>query len=180
MEEEDVIRYQRDQDDEPMLSNEEPAGGAEAGNTDEYGQPVPSASQKQLTFEQQKAELKRKILAQPPKRQKVKKQKKDTVYNPEVHNNETQEEIDDRANRRKKGILYLNDFHILSTLGTGTFGRVRLVKHRSDGADSEPRALKCLKKSAIIKLKQIDHVKSEKKVLAIIDHPFIVNLKGYF
>ena len=36
-----------------------------------------------LTFEQQKAELKRKILAQPPKRQKVKKQKKDTVYNPE-------------------------------------------------------------------------------------------------
>ena len=97
-----------------------------------------------------------------------------------MHNNETQEEIDDRANRRKKGILYLNDFHILSTLGTGTFGRVRLVKHRSDGADSEPRALKCLKKSAIIKLKQIDHVKSEKKVLAIIDHPFIVNLKGYF
>jgi len=50
-------------------------------------------------------------------------------------------------------MLYLNDFHILSTLGTGTFGRVRLVKHRSDGADIDPLALKCLKKSAIIKLK---------------------------
>ena len=49
-----------------------------------------------------------------------------------------------------------------------------------DGNDKEPLALKCLKKNAIIKLKQIDHVKSEKKVLAIIDHPFIVNLKGYF
>lgn len=98
-----------------------------------------------------------------------------------VHNNESQEEIEDRAQRKKKGILYLNDFNILSTLGTGTFGRVRLVKHRSGGEnDSEPLALKCLKKSAIIKLKQIDHVKSEKKVLSIIDHPFIVNLKGYF
>ena len=46
----------------------------------------------------------------------------------------------------------MNDFHILSTLGTGTFGRVRLVKHRSDPKDGEPQALKCLKKSAVIKL----------------------------
>jgi len=69
---------------------------------------------------------------------------------------------------------------VLSTLGTGTFGRVRLVKHRDDPSETEPLALKCLKKSAIIKLKQIDHVKSEKKVLGIIDHPFIVNLKGHF
>ena len=106
----------------------------------------------------------------------------DTYYSVDdaVHNNETPEEVEDRANRKKKNILYLNDFHILSTLGTGTFGRVRLVKHRSDGSESEPLALKCLKKSAIIKLKQIDHVKSEKAVLARIDHPFIVNLKGYF
>ena len=65
MEDEDMIRYQRDQDDEPMLSNEDQANG---GEVDEYGQPVPSASQKQLTFEQQKAELKRKIMAQPAKR----------------------------------------------------------------------------------------------------------------
>ena len=57
---------------------------------------------------------------------------------------------------------------------------MRLVKHRCDGNEVEPLALKCLKKNAIIKLKQIDHVKSEKKVLALIDHPFIVNLKGYF
>lgn len=97
-----------------------------------------------------------------------------------VHNNETEEEIKDRIARKKTGKLYLHDFQILSTLGTGTFGRVRLVKHRCDGNDVEPLALKCLKKNAIIKLKQIDHVKSEKKVLSIIDHPFIVNLKGYF
>ena len=41
MEEDDMIRYQRDQDDEPMLSNEE--NGASGGIIlDEYGQPVPS------------------------------------------------------------------------------------------------------------------------------------------
>lgn len=54
------------------------------------------------------------------------------------------------------------------------------MKHRDDPDTVEPLALKCLKKSAVIKLKQIDHIKSEKKVLASIDHPFIVNLKGTF
>ena len=35
-----MIRYQRDQDDEPMLSNEE--SGAGGVMLDEYGQPVSS------------------------------------------------------------------------------------------------------------------------------------------
>jgi protein kinase A/protein kinase X len=65
-------------------------------------------------------------------------------------------------------------------LGTGTFGRVRLVKHRDDPAQALPLALKCLKKSEIIRLKQIEHVKSEKNILERINHPFIVNLKGTF
>jgi hypothetical protein len=133
-------------------------------------------------------------MEQPKKQPKAKKLKKDTIYNPErkspflsffifnviVHDNETPEEIQQRIERKRKNIYFLNDLKILSTLGTGTFGRVRLVKHRNDGTETEPLALKCLKKSAIIKLKQIDHVKSEKKVLSIIDHPFIVNLKGHF
>jgi protein kinase X len=119
-------------------------------------------------------------MEQPSKKPKPKKLKKDTVYNPELHDNETHEEIQQRIDRKRRGIIFLNDLKILSTLGTGTFGRVRLVKHRNDAQETEPLALKCLKKSAIIKLKQIDHVKSEKKVLSIIDHPFIVNLKGHF
>jgi hypothetical protein len=36
-----------------------------------------------MTFEQQKAELKRKIMEQPSKKPKAKKLKKDTIYNPE-------------------------------------------------------------------------------------------------
>ena len=37
-------------------------------------------------------------------------------------------------------------------------------------------ALKMLKKTEIIRLKQIEHVKSEKKILEHINHPFIVSL----
>jgi protein kinase A/protein kinase X len=54
------------------------------------------------------------------------------------------------------------------------------VKHKSEPPEAEPLALKCLKKSEIIRLKQIEHVKSEKKILETINHPFIVNLKGTF
>ena len=70
------IRYdgqRRDQDDEPMQELEGP-------QYDEYGHPESSQA---LSLQQQKAELKRKIMMQPPKKQKVKKQKKDTVYNPD-------------------------------------------------------------------------------------------------
>ena len=74
----------------------------------------------------------------------------------------------------------MNDFNFISTLGTGTFGRVRLVKHRDAPPEANPLALKCLKKNEIIRLKQIEHVKSEKSILYRINHPFIVNLKGTF
>jgi serine/threonine protein kinase len=40
-------------------------------------------------------------------------------------------------------------------------------------------ALKILKKSEILKLKQVDHVISEFSILRIINHPFLVNLLGY-
>lgn len=85
------------------------------------------------------------------------------------------EEVKHNNERR----ITIHDFDFLSTLGTGTFGRVRLVKFKRD-PNSEPMALKMLKKTEIIRLKQIDHVKSEKKILESIHHPFIVELKGTF
>ena len=89
--------------------------------------------------------------------------------------------------------------------GLGTFGRVRLVRHRASG---KPLALKILKKSEvcatapalpralalatpaiaivpcvvsqILRLKQVDHVKSELAILSAASHPFIVNLCVWF
>eukprot|EP00930_Biecheleria_cincta_P060507 TRINITY_DN46144_c0_g1_i1.p1 TRINITY_DN46144_c0_g1~~TRINITY_DN46144_c0_g1_i1.p1 ORF type:complete len:373 (-),score=61.20 TRINITY_DN46144_c0_g1_i1:42-1160(-) len=79
-----------------------------------------------------------------------------------------------------KGKLWaFSDFDLRDTVGTGTFGRVRVVKIKGS-QDRTPMALKILKKHEIIKLKQVEHVKSEKQILAMIDHPFIVNLLTTF
>jgi serine/threonine protein kinase len=56
-------------------------------------------------------------------------------------------------------------------IGTGTFGKVYLALLQDN-----PVALKALKKSSVISLKQVDHVKSEKGILQEVDYPFIVNL----
>ncbi|CDW77897.1 protein kinase domain protein [Stylonychia lemnae] len=49
----------------------------------------------------------------------------------------------------------LNDYDLTTTLGTGSFGRVRLARNKKTG---EYFAMKILKKADIIKLKQVDHV----------------------
>lgn len=48
-----------------------------------------------------------------------------------------------------------------------------LVKHRTDG---QFYAMKILRKENIVKRNQVEHTKTERSVLEIISHPFIVNL----
>ena len=64
-------------------------------------------------------------------------------------------------------------FEIITTLGYGTFGRVKLVRLKNS---KEVFALKIMKKIDIIKQKQVEHIKSEKEILMELDHPFIVSL----
>jgi len=84
--------------------------------------------------------------------------------------------------------LTINDFDIFTTLGkletgycfltslgTGTFGRVRQVQILGDRT-KKIYALKMLKKTEIVRLNQVEHIKSEKKILMKIKHPFIVNM----
>ncbi|KAI8066645.1 kinase-like domain-containing protein [Gongronella butleri] len=67
----------------------------------------------------------------------------------------------------------LQDFDLLDTLGTGTFGRVFLAQFKTS---NKYYAMKVLKKSEIVRLKQVEHIRSEKRILASIRFPFIVNL----
>ncbi|KAF9162565.1 hypothetical protein BGX20_001681 [Mortierella sp. AD010] len=67
----------------------------------------------------------------------------------------------------------LADFELLETLGTGTFGRVYLTKFRQDNSYY---AMKVLKKTEVVRLKQVEHINSEKQILAQVHFPFIVNL----
>jgi len=72
-----------------------------------------------------------------------------------------------------------NDFDLRATVGTGTFGRVRVVKVKGS-KDRTPLALKIMKKSEVIRLKQVEHIKAETGILSQIEHPFIVNLLATF
>ncbi|KAF9578439.1 camp-dependent protein kinase catalytic subunit, partial [Lunasporangiospora selenospora] len=78
------------------------------------------------------------------------------------------------ATRRK---FNLEDFRIHRTLGTGSFGRVHLVQSRFN---SRFYAMKVLKKSEVVRLKQVEHTNNEKMILERVEHPFLINLWGTF
>jgi serine/threonine protein kinase len=67
----------------------------------------------------------------------------------------------------------LESFQKLQTLGTGTFGRVHLIRHKTTG---QYFAMKVLKKTEVVRLKQIQHVNSERGTLALLNHPFLVRM----
>ncbi|XP_071799224.1 cAMP-dependent protein kinase catalytic subunit alpha-like isoform X1 [Asterias amurensis] len=72
---------------------------------------------------------------------------------------------------------HLDDFERLKTLGTGSFGRVMLVKHKSTGNFF---AMKILDKQKVVKLKQVEHTLNEKRILQSISFPFLVSLEFHF
>ena len=65
----------------------------------------------------------------------------------------------------------------------GTFARVWLVKlaKPSEGDENKVFALKILRKPDVIRLKQVEHVRNERNVLAgVAGHPFITTLVSSF
>jgi serine/threonine protein kinase len=58
----------------------------------------------------------------------------------------------------------------------GSFGRVRIAKNKKT---KQYVALKIMKKMEIIKSKQTDHIMNEIKILAMINHPFIISFDGF-
>lgn len=58
-------------------------------------------------------------------------------------------------------------------VGTGTFGRVVLAR---DIPTRQYFALKIMTIAEVIRLRQVEHVNSEKSILCGISHPFIVNV----
>lgn len=93
--------------------------------------------------------------------------------------------MDREADRRKaevealskKAVIKLSELKDLGTLGVGTFGRVKLVDHLPTGSKY---ALKCMRKRQLIALKQVEHVLNEKNLLALCDHPFLINMVGAY
>jgi serine/threonine protein kinase len=73
--------------------------------------------------------------------------------------------------------LKKSDFVIGATLGTGSFGRVRLVTHKQS---ESVWALKVLPKADVFRLKQVEHVLNERHLLSRLKHPNAVSLGGAF
>ena len=76
-----------------------------------------------------------------------------------------------------KGKYTLQDFQIMRTLGTGSFGRVHLVRSVHNG---RYYAIKVLKKAQVVRMKQIEHTNDERKMLKLVDHPFLIRMWGTF
>ena len=61
----------------------------------------------------------------------------------------------------------VEDLELLKTIGTGTFARVYLCRHRRNNNNNGAyAALKILGKHDVIRLKQVEHVKNERQILS--------------
>lgn len=101
-----------------------------------------------------------------------------------THSNKSSESIIKKTSEKEKEPkvkekpkFKLDDFVIMQTLGTGSFGRVHLVKLKATG---KYYAMKVLVKKQIVESKQVEHTINEKNILEILDHPYMVNLIGSF
>lgn len=93
-----------------------------------------------------------------------------------IHANDDLKEVkkDDTKPQKKLG---LQDIIIDRTLGTGSFGRVHLIRIRETG---KFHAMKVLSKASILKMRQLEHTINERAVLSKCNHPFLVSLAGTF
>ncbi|KAF8078132.1 cAMP dependent protein kinase [Lyophyllum atratum] len=89
---------------------------------------------------------------------------------------------DEQVHLQRSG-LKLSDFEVRGTLGTGTFARVLLVRHRTSASQPGTQnhfAMKVLRKTEIVRLRQVEHVNAERYILSRVTHPFVVDLFATF
>ncbi|KAI9915654.1 hypothetical protein PsorP6_007042 [Peronosclerospora sorghi] len=78
---------------------------------------------------------------------------------------------------RKEASITLDDFTMIQVIGRGSFGKVVLVGHKTT---KQLYAMKILSKANIVKRKQVEHTRTERRVLGCTRHPFIVGLHYAF
>jgi len=69
------------------------------------------------------------------------------------------------------------DFDLLKVIGRGAFGKVMQVRYKKNG---KVYAMKILRKKQIVARNQINHTKSERKILQALQHPFLMKLRFAF
>mmetsp|Transcript_9543 Transcript_9543/g.15897 ORF Transcript_9543/g.15897 Transcript_9543/m.15897 type:complete len:670 (+) Transcript_9543:467-2476(+) len=69
---------------------------------------------------------------------------------------------------------------LLRVLGKGSFGKVVLCQKRKGIEQGTLFAMKILRKTHLVKKRQIERTRTERKVLSVVDHPFIMKLHFAF
>lgn len=70
-----------------------------------------------------------------------------------------------------------DDYTLLKVLGKGSFGKVLLVRKKSN---NKLYAMKVLRKELVIMRRQVAHTKTERLILSEIDSPFVIKLHAAF
>lgn len=86
-------------------------------------------------------------------------------------------QISEKKSEEKSDKTGFKSFEILKILGSGSFGKVFLVKRKSD---ARVFAMKALKKRDLIVRKQLRYAVTEVNVLKRCNHPFILTLHSAF
>ena len=98
----------------------------------------------------------------------------------EYEQQQIKEDIQREETRRLRELrtaVTVYDFEPIAIIGRGAFGEVRLVRHK---ATSTIYALKKVNKNEMIRKNQVQHVKSERNVLALAENPWVVDLSYTF
>lgn len=86
----------------------------------------------------------------------------DAMTKRDTSNDEATENDDDEEGKGPKTDYQFDDLEIMRTIGTGTFGRVKMVRHIPTG---QVCALKCMNKSEVVESHQEKNIMTEKNLL---------------
>ncbi|KAK0646561.1 kinase-like domain-containing protein [Cercophora newfieldiana] len=155
----------------PYMGEYNPADGGAVGVPQPGGM---ASSQQQQQFQQQQQQLPQQMQQQQQQMQQHHLLQQQHIQYQGMHSTPIQQLEQPRVT---KGKYSLADFDILRTLGTGSFGRVHLVRSKHN---QRFYAVKVLKKAQVVKMKQVEHTNDERRMLGEVKNPFLITLWGTF
>ena len=88
-----------------------------------------------------------------------------------------EKKVESVSSAKKKVSVSLDSFRLNRVLGKGAFAKVLLVQKEDSGT---MYAMKVLKKHHVARKNQIEHTRTERRILAKVQHPFICLLRYAF
>ncbi|KAH6687254.1 camp-dependent protein kinase [Plectosphaerella plurivora] len=137
----------------------------------------PQSASPGTNLEQMQQQQAQSMMHPPPQQQQSQQQQQWQQPHPGHDQQHHQQQQQQQAARQTKGKYTLQDFEMLRTVGTGSFGRVHLVQSKHN---QRFYAVKVLKKAQVVKMKQVEHTNDERRMLAEVKHPFLLTLWGTF